>query len=316
MNKKNIILTTVSTIIIATLVIISVVLVIGKKKENSERSEGNKGYGYVEDENEAKAREKLEDMIEKKWVASKYNSYGKPFMMFAEVLKYSEYETEYPQYDKFTSSEDYIWRCTENSISEENVGECIGKLTGINEKEYEIYKIEGISSEYAVAFKETEPDCYMVLINSEYIPENVQDFIEDTDIKNSDVEINMIFREQLQKESTEKYGLMTFIDKDEYLWNNFLGDNKYIGEDIYYGHFDEFNIYVYHKTLKLIYVINVNDKGNIGIRLDNIHSFEFESTTEEVGKFIEYISENYEAYKEESPVQGPEIAYKNELIND
>lgn len=169
-----------------------------------------------------------------------------------------------------------------------------------------------------MAFKETEPDCYMGLVNTEkYAPENLQDFIADTNLKNSNVEINLIFTGQFQEGGETQYGIMTFLDEDEYLWNNFLGNNKYVGEEFFADYcIEEFDIFIYHKALKIIYKITINDKGNIDIHSNYQQPYEFESTTEEAIKLIEYLSENYEGYKEESPVQGPKLGDKNEFIND
>lgn len=210
-------------------------------------------------------------MVKDICMAGEYKPYGKPFIMFAEILGTPEYKTEYPEYEKFFSTDDYVWRCTQSSI------------------------------------------------NEEYAPENIQDFIADTNLKNSDMEINMTFKWQFKKGGETKYGIMTFIDEDEYLWNNFFNDNKYIyvDEDFYYKNcIEEFDIFIYHKTLKLIYKININYKGNIEIESKCRYPYEFESTEEAAKKFLEYISENYEGYKEESPIQGPTLGDKNQFTDD
>lgn len=198
MSKKNVILTITQICVISILVGILVVVII-EKIENEKKNEAlqrNHGYTYEESEDIKKLREIIENICR----TSEYKPYGKPLIMFAEVLGTSEYKTEYPDYEKFISTEDNVWYCTDCSIDEEYIGEYIGTMTSSNKEEYEIYKIKDISSEYAVAFKETEPDCYMGLINTkEYAPENIQDFIADTNLKNSDVEINMTFTEQSQE---------------------------------------------------------------------------------------------------------------------
>lgn len=318
MSKKNVILTITQICVISILVGILVVVII-EKIENEKKNEAlqrNHGYAYEESEDIKKLREIIENICR----TSEYKPYGKPLIMFAEVLGTSEYKTEYPDYEKFISTEDNVWYCTDCSIDEEYIGEYIGTMTSSNKEEYEIYKINDISSEYAVTFKEAEPDCYMGLINTkEYAPENIQDFIADTNLKNSDVEINMTFTEQSQEGDKIKYGIMTFIDEDEYLWNNFLDNNKYIyvDNDFYYKKcIEEFDIFIFHKTLKIIYKLNINYKGNIEIESKRGYPYEFESTEEAAEKFLKYISENYEGYKEESPVQGPTLGNKNEFTND
>ncbi len=319
MSKKNVILTIMPIIVLGILVSILAIIIankIEKTDKNIEYNRSHHGYEVEESEDIKMLREMVKDICR----AGEYKPYGKPFIMFAEILSTPEYKTEYPEYEKFFSTDDYVWRCTQSSINEEYIGDYIGTVTSSNKEEYKIYKIKDISSEYAVAFKETEPDCYMGLINTEeYAPENIQDFIADTNLKNSDVEINMTFKGQFKKGGETKYGIMTFIDEDEYLWNNFFNDNKYkyVDEDFYYKNcIEEFDIFIYHKTLKLIYKININYKGNIEIESKCRYPYEFESTEEAAKKFLEYISENYEGYKEESPIQGPTLGDKNQFTDD
>lgn len=321
MSKKTVILTITPIIVLAILVSILAVSIIEKVEKNEKETEMNR-HGFREEPEESEEVKNIRQMLEQICETSQYNPYGKPFIMFAKALSYPEYDIEYPEYDKFISTEDYVWRCTNNSISEEYIGECIGTKISLNDKkEYKIYKIKDISSEYAVAFKETEPDCYMGLVNTEYAPENLSDFIEDTNLKNSDLEINLSFTAQFQEEGEKQYGIMTFIDEDEYLWNEFFKDNKYIyvDQDYYYSYYcdnyiEEFHIYIYQKTLKSIFCVNINNKVDIEIKSDYRYPYEFESNAEEVIKLINYIAENYEGYKEESPIQGPTLSDKNEFI--
>lgn len=229
--------------------------------------------------------------------ASEYKKYGSTIF---DVLNPNNY---YPEYDEFLSSEDEKWSCTRNSICKENIGERIGTITSSrSKKDYEVYEIKNISSKYAIAFYEMVLECYMTLICTEYYPSNLQEYISDTNLTNSDVEIYMYYSETqaLDKESA-KCGRVLFSDEDKYLWNDFFRENRYIGFSERNDEYIAMSIYIYQKTLDDYFEVRLQQDGTIHIyQLNTFFPYVFEGKTDDLIQFIDYVAQHYEGYKEDS----------------
>lgn len=122
MKKRNIILTITQICVISILAGILVVGIIEKIENTKKNKALQRNHCYVCEESED--IKMLREMIKDICSAGKYKPYGKPFIIFAEILSTPEYKTEYPEYEKFFSTDDYVWRCTQSSIDEEYIGEC------------------------------------------------------------------------------------------------------------------------------------------------------------------------------------------------
>ena len=291
MSKKNFILTITSMFVLAILVSILLVIIIDK----IEKTDTKKEY-YDEIYEESVIGKRINELC----ASVEYRPYDKTHIEYLTREYYSERGIS-PKEEGFFASGD--WLCTYYSVDMEYVdkyiGTCIDEYT---DKEYEIYEIKDVSSEYAVAYKDTDLDCYMGVINLWYQPESLQDYIEDLNITNSDVEIGLGYTEKSKNDSEETLMRVTFTAEDDYLFNEFFKDREYVGKIGRGMHSGEniivMSVYIYQKALKHKIRLKVGLYGSISTDSWEGSSL-FSGSAYATWELLEYMSENYEGYKEE-----------------
>ncbi len=308
MSKKNVILIMLSISSIAVLAVLGGILadIIIEKTDTDENK-----YEKIYEESEVgkKINELCADV--------KYRTYDKTHIEDLAREHYSENGIS-PKEEGFFSSGD--WLCTYYSVDEEYIGKYIGICTDeYDGKEYEIYEIKDVSSEYAVAYKDTDEDCYFGLTNFFYQPESLQDYIKDLNITNPYVEISFEYTETSKNDNKEKIMKITFMAEDDYLFNEFFKNRKYVGK-IGRGmnsreKINVMSVYLYQKELKLKIRLMVGLNGSIstdGMEVPSLFSGNAGATLE----LLEYMSENYTGYKEEyvEPDNLPILGDKNEFL--
>ena len=308
MSKKNVILTIIPIIVVGVFVSILTVIIINKV----EKTDTEKNYEKIIDESEV--GKKINEIC----AAVEYRPYDKPHMEYMGKLEYPNNGNTFKEEGFFSSGD---WASTFNSVDVNYIGKYIG--TGISEyieKEYEVYEIKDVSSEYAVAYKDTDLDCYMGLINMQYQPESIQMYIDDLNITNSDVEILIGYKENTKNNDEEKLMWVTFMAEDNYLFNEFFKNREYVGR-IRRGMYSSesitvMRIYLYQKALKYKICLNVGLYGSISTDSFCEISSLFSGNTDATLELLEYMSENYEGYKEEyvEPDNLPVLGDKNEFL--
>ena len=307
MSKKTVILAITPVFVLAILVsILSVVII--HKIENTDKEEN-----YEKIFNESEVGKKINELCE----SVEYRPYDKQHIKYLGKEEYPDNAISLKEEGFFSLGD---WFCTCNSVDVEYIGKSIG--TGTSEytnTEYEIYEIKDVSSEYAVAYKDTDLNCYMGLINYQYQPESLQAYLEDLNITSSDVEIVMGYTEQSTDDSEEKSVMVTFEAEDNYLFTEFFKDREYVGR-IGRGMNSQENItvmsiYIYQKALKHKIRLAVGLYGSISTDSGEISSL-FSGSADKTLELLEYMSKNYEGYKEEYAEQGqlPILGDKNEFL--
>ena len=112
---------------------------------------------------------------------------------------------------------------------------------------------------------------------------------------------------------------ITFMAEDDYLFNEFFKNRKYVGK-IGRGmnsreKINVMSVYLYQKELKLKIRLMVGLNGSIstdGMEVPSLFSGNADATLE----LLEYMSENYTGYKEEyvEPDNLPILGDKNEFL--
>ena len=292
MSRKNIILTIVSIISMLTLAVLVSILadIIIEKTDNSAKENYEKVF----------QQSVIGKRINELCASVEYRPYDKTHIEYLPREYHSERGIS-PKEEGFFSSGD--WLCTHYSVDMEYIDKYIETCTDeYTDKEYEIYEIKDVSSEYAVAYKDTDLDCYMGVINLWYQPESLQDYIEDLNITNSDVEIILGYTEKSKNNDEEKLMWVTFTAEDDYLFNEFFKDRKYIGkigrgmnsgEEIIV-----MSVYIYQKALKHKVCLDIGLHGSISTDSWEGSSL-FSGSAYTTWELLEYMSENYVGYKEE-----------------
>lgn len=309
MSKKNVILIMLSISSIAALAILGGILadIIMEKTDTDE----NKYEKIYEESEVGKKIDELCAIVE-------YRPYDKTHIDDLAREYYSENGIS-PKEEGFFASGD--WMCTYYSVDKEYIGKYIETCADeYDNKEYEIYEIKDVSSEYAVAYKDATVDYYFGLINFFYLPESLQDYIKDLNITNSYVEIDLGYIGTLKNDDEKKMTRVTFAVEDDYLFNEFFKDRKYVGK-IGRGMYSSekitvMSIYLYQKELKLKIRLDVGLNGSIstdGMEISSLFSGNADATL----KLLDYIAEHYEGYKEEEYIESdnlPILGDKNEFL--
>lgn len=308
MNKKTVILTITPIFVLAILVSILSVVIIHKIENTGEKENYEKIF------NESKVGKKINELC----ASVEYRPYDKTHIEYLQTMEYPDNGISFKEEGFFSSGG---WFCTCNSVDLEYIGKCVGTGTGeYTDTEYEIYEIKDVSSEYAVAYKDTDLNCYMGVINYQYQPESLQDYIEKLNITNSDVEIIMGYTEKLKEAGEEKLMWVTFTAEDDYIFNEYFKDRKYVGR-IGRGMYSQesitvMSIYMYQKALKQKICLDIGLYGSISTDTCGEVPTLFSGSTEATLELLEYMSKNYEGYKEEYTQQGqlPILGDKNEFL--
>ena len=308
MSKKTVILTITPIIVLGILASILAVIIINKIEKAD-----------MEEKNYEKIIEKSEvgKKINELCASVEYRPYNNTHVEYTGKLEYPNNGITFKEEGFFSAGD---WLCTFNSVDANYIGKYIGTGTSeYTDKEYEVYEIRDVSSEYAVAYKDTDLDCYMGLINRWYQPESLQMYIDDLNIINNDVEIIISYNEKSKDNDEEKLMWVTFIADDNYLFNEFFKNRKYvrrIGRGINSSEeITVMSICLYQKELKHKIYLDVGLNGSIstdGMDAPSLFSGSADATLE----LLEYMSENYEGYKEESIETDnlPILGDKNEFL--
>lgn len=307
-SKKTVILTIASIIMLTILVSILAIIIINKIEKTDTEKEN---YEKIIEESEV--GKKINEIC----MSVEYRPYDKIHIEYMGRTEYPDNGISLKEEGFFSSGD---WLCTCNSVDVKYIGEYIGIGTSeYTDKEYEVYEIRDVSSEYAVAYKDTDLGCYMGVINQWYQPESLQAYIEDLNITNSDVEIILGYTEKSKNNDEKKLMWVTFTAEDNYLFDEFFRDREYVGKIGRGMHSGEniivMSVYIYQKALKHKIGLDVGLYGSISTDSWEVPSL-FSGNADATLELLEYMSENYEGYKEEyvEPDNLPILGDKNEFL--
>lgn len=227
------------------------------------------------------------------------------------ALKRKNYEDKY---SNILYEEKEYWYCN-REIAKEKLGQKLdikkSKTFMKEEKIEEVYEIKDFKTTYYIAVKWHDDNRYYVYCTYAYIPENLNQYIQDLGVKQENILAYMyIYVEDEKREKAEKDIRIVYLDKVESMLQNdiFHVGGKYQGEGESVA---RWVIEVYLKDIDKNMEIGFSKNDDLVIwDMDNHQYYMFEYGEENVKALQKYIEDEMQGYLLEEEITQNDDAIK------